>query len=37
MKATVIIRTIVLALVVDEIATVYAKHREGKYKGTHWW
>ncbi|CAH1732573.1 hypothetical protein AGLY_001873 [Aphis glycines] len=38
MKATIIIKTIVLmTLVVDEISRAYAKHREGKYKGTHWW
>ncbi|XP_015373991.1 PREDICTED: protein wingless-like [Diuraphis noxia] len=38
MKATIVIKTIVLmTIVVDEISRTYAKHREGKYKGTHWW
>jgi len=38
MKITVIIQSIFLALVVDEIvSSAYAKHREGKYRGTHWW
>lgn len=37
MRATLVIKTIILGLVVDEISNAYAKHREGKYKGTHWW
>ncbi|XP_050526502.1 protein Wnt-1 [Daktulosphaira vitifoliae] len=38
MKPSLVINTvIVLGLVVDEISRACAKHREGKYKGTHWW
>ncbi|XP_050438910.1 protein Wnt-1 [Adelges cooleyi] len=37
MKASLVINTIILGLVLDEISRAYAKHREGKYKGTHWW
>jgi len=38
MKITVIIQSIFLALVVDAyVSGAFARHREGKYKGTHWW